>query len=160
MQSQETIRRWNIDQLRHTVNVLTYMVGTIPAVDLRTRRDGDDGWTALEVLGHLHDYDKLFIERATLTLEQDNPPLPNPDPNELAARHDYNGAEPAELLAGWTDARDELIALYEGATEAQFARVSQHPRRGPFTLQDQLFLTVWHDMNHIDQIAKIMLGGA
>ena len=29
--------------------------------------------------------------------------------------------------------------------------------RGPFTLTDQLMLIEWHDLNHIEQIAKILL---
>ncbi len=156
MQPLATIRDWQLDKLGKAISIIGYMVQTATESDLRTYRDGGDGWTALEVLGHLRDYEELFIERARLTLTEEFPVLPNPDPDELAAANQYNQQDVAAVCAAWTWSRREFVKLLKGVADEDWERMAQHPRRGDFTLNDQLLLTAWHDVNHIEQIAHIL----
>lgn len=157
MQSMDIIRQWQIMQLKFAINSITYIVRSISVEDARTYRDNGDGWTVLEVLGHLRDYEALFIERTELTLTQDQPDLPNPDPDAYARDHQYSAGDLEEFLDTWQRLRKALISRYETLTDDQWDLAGMHPKRGHFTLDDQLLLTVWHDMNHIDQMTKILL---
>jgi len=157
MQPMQTIRMWHIDQLKKAVPVLRYLLASISTESITRYRDGGDGWTVLQVLGHLRDYEAIFVERVRLTLEQDFPALPNPDPDELAAQNDYNAQYFQEVLDTWEASRVELVTLLETIEDdAIWERPGNHPRRGAFTLNDQLLLTVWHDMNHFEQITHII----
>ena len=156
MQPLATIRGWQLDKLNKDISTIGYLLQSASADDLRTYRDGGNGWTALEVIGHLRDYELIFIERARLTLTEAFPPLPNPNPDELAVSNQYNQQDAQAVYAAWAESRREFLKLLEGVADTDWERAGNHPRRGHFTLNDQLILTAWHDLNHIEQIAHIL----
>jgi hypothetical protein len=155
MQPMNTIRQWQIDQMKKAVNTIGRLVETCSHTEATTIRDGGDGWTVLEVMGHLRDFEAVFLERARLTATQEMPELPFPDPVSLAIENDYNGGDLHETYVSWAGIRNEHVAFLETLAESDWERPAKHPTRGAFTLTDQLLLTVWHDMNHIEQIAHI-----
>lgn len=159
MQPMATIRQWQTDQLRHALTTLECMIAGIPPGMINTARDGGEGWTILEVLGHLRDFEEVFIERLRITLAEDTPELSLPDPAALAIERGYNDEEPMAVLAAWQAHRQTYLALCLAMEEAQWERPARHPRRGIISVDDQVFLTVWHDMNHLEQIAHIRLAG-
>ena len=159
MQPMATIRKWHLDQLRNAVVVLEMLVNDLSAEAALSLRDGADGWTIPEVVGHLLDFEGVFIERARLTLTQDLPALPFPDHEALVKENDYANADLKTLVIQWAERRQQFIALLQTIGEdndTQWERPATHPTRGPFTLNDQLLLAVWHDMNHLQQIANML----
>lgn len=151
-----TIRQWQFDQLHKSVQVLGYIVAQTSPADAITYRDGGMGWTVLEVQGHLLDFEAILLQRAQMTVEQDAPDLPFPDPEQLVISGNYNERQLSEVYAAWAQQRQTLIAYYAARQETDWARAANHPRRGRLTLEDQLLLTVWHDLNHIEQITHIL----
>ena len=157
MQALSTLRGWHIQQLEHAIPIYTHVLGAISPTTASTVRDGGDGWTILQIMGHLRDFERIFIERAMLTLNADNPPLPFPDPDQMAASKNDNATTLQDVLGAWSAARLTLIDFYKAIDdEATWERPAAHPTRGAFTLHDQLFLTVWHDSNHLKQIANML----
>ena len=158
MQPMATIRKWQIEQLDKMMSTLQYLISTTTQEAAHTYRDGGDGWTVLEVMGHLREFEAVFLQRAQLTLNEDNPALPFPNPNELVTAKQHNNDDLQESYNTWAATRRELVALLEkaNADETAWERPAQHPTRGNFTLTDQLILTVWHDTNHLEQIAHIL----
>ncbi len=150
------IRGWQYSQLRRMLGIVENIFAGFEADEATTLRDGGDGWTAAEVAGHLRDFEALFHERAVLTVQHGNPPLPFPDPAQLAAERDYNSQPLAESIAAWKANREAHLAFLEGLEDAAFLRMAQHPKRGPLTLLDQLALTTWHDILHTEQVQKIL----
>lgn len=160
MQPLKTIRTWQLEQLAKAVKTIELIVANCSPEVARTARDGGDGWTVVEVMGHLRDFEAVFLERARLTLEQEMPDLPFPDPVKMVVDRAYNDDDLMESLETWAASRREFLALLGGVADEDWERPANHPTRGPFTLTDQLFLTVWHDLNHIEQMAKILQGKA
>lgn len=154
----ENVRTWQFQRMEMGLNTIDAIFSTSKPDDLTTFRDGGDGWTVLEVLCHLRDFEAVFMERASLTVEQDNPALPYPDPDELAKTNDYNTQKIADVFDAWKRIREAHLMFLRGRAEADWERPAQHPKRGNFTLHDQLFLTSLHDSLHIDQIMKILKG--
>ncbi len=154
----ETIRMWQFSKMEKAISSLDYLLKSAPPEMLNTVRDGGDGWTALEVMCHMRDFEAIFLERSRRTVEQDNPALPFPDPNTLVSSNNYIADDMRDVFDTWKKHRENhLVFLRELSTdEALWERPAQHPVRGRFTLHDQLFLTAWHDMNHIEQIAHIL----
>ena len=152
----DAIRGWQLKQLEKDISILRNIVHDVSDEALSSYRDGGTGWTSLEVMCHLRDFEELFIERAKMTVEEDYPALPFPDPDGLAEELNYNEDNPAIVLAHWIALRKEHIAYMSERAESDWERLSEHPTRGEFTLHDQLFLSVMHDTNHIEQIARIL----
>lgn len=152
----DAIRGWQLSQLEKGVSILRNIVHEVSDEALTGYRDSGTGWTVLEVMCHLRDFEELFLERARMTVEEDNPALPFPDPDGLAAQEKYNEDNPALVLAHWIALRKEHHAYLSDCAESDWERPSVHPTRGKFTLHDQLFLTVWHDTNHVEQIMRIL----
>ncbi|MEM9952997.1 MAG: DinB family protein [Chloroflexota bacterium] len=152
----DSIRGWQLSQMEKGISILKNVVDAVSHEALTTYRDGGVGWTTLEVLCHLRDFEEVFLIRAQMTIEQDYADLPFPDPDALASEYNYNDDNPTLVIAHWSALRKEHIAFLSERSESDWERVANHPTRGAFTLHDQLFLTVWHDTNHIEQISHII----
>ena len=150
------VRVLQVDQLRRAINVLGYVLKTTPTEDATTLRDGGDGWTIAEVMGHLRDFDLIFLERGKMTLSKVFPQLPLPDPDKLAVENAYNDQNVMDMYQEWVEAREDLVAFFESVREDDWERAARHPTRGHFTLNEQLILAVWHDTNHLNQIIHIL----
>jgi uncharacterized damage-inducible protein DinB len=148
---------WQIDQLEKAIDVLALLLAEVRAVDVIGLRDGGDGWTLNEVLGHMRDFESIFADRIRLTQMEERPTLPFPDPIELADENSYDAIPFSEAYETWAERRHKTVALFRKVEDWDTAAL--HPTRGEFTLADQLALTAWHDMNHFHQIAKIVSGG-
>lgn len=157
MQPMATIRGRMFDQLRKAIVTTELIVQSTSQEDAITYRDGGDGWTVVEVICHLRDFDKVFVERAQLTLNEEFPDLPFPSPDGLAMDLKYNEQDLKDAFKEWKAVREEYVTILEGvSSDEDWERVGNHPKRGCTTLNDQLFIATWHDVNHLAQISKIL----
>lgn len=157
MRPMTTIRRWHFEQLQYALKTAGYLLQTADPQALTTYRDHGEGWTAAEVIGHLLDCERLFLERAKLTMTQDCPELPFPDQDQEVIQGRYNERDPQATWAEWAQVREAYLT-YLGTIpdEEAWERAGRHPKFAPFSLNDQLFLICWHDMIHLEQITRIL----
>ena len=153
-------RNWQFDSMEKNLVIAGQIVTTITDLSVFDKRDGGDGWTISEVLGHLADIEAIFHDRAKLTVESDNPQLPFPNPNQLVIEHGFATQKAMDVFKQWQTNRVPFLEYLKALPEDEvtWERPAQHPTRGNFTLNDQLMLTTWHDTNHIHQIMKIING--
>lgn len=156
MRPMSTVRRWHFEQLRATLDILAYIVQLNSAQDMATYRDGGSGWTAAEVIGHLLDCERLFLERAHMTVTEDCPMLRwgGQDEDVIAGR--YNARDLREVLAELRAVREEYLTYLSTLPEEAWLREGGHPEYPPFSLNDQLFLDCWHEQIHLRQIIHIL----
>lgn len=157
MLAKSALRNWQLDLLSKNIDAIGHLVEFAPSESLTSYRDGGDGWTVTEVICHLRDYDAIFLERVKLTTSQDVPPLPNPNPDELAIERAYHQELPTAAYAAWRANREQYLEFVKSIeSDADWEREGNHPRRGLMTVTDQLTLMTWHDANHLEQITRIM----
>jgi len=157
MLAKSVLRNWQLDLLSKNLDSVHHIVESAAAESLTTYRDGGDGWTVTQVICHLRDYDAVFLERATLTMTQDKPPLPNPDPDEWAAERHYDQEMAVAAISAWRANRTKYLDYLKAIDDdAPWEREAKHPRRGLMSFGDQLMLTTWHDANHLEQITRIL----
>jgi hypothetical protein len=152
----EVIRARQFDQLRKNPTIVGYLMHTIPPEGLTLYRDGGEGWTFLEALCHLRDYETVFLERARLIVTQDYPDIPHPDPDQLAAERRYNEQDPESVYADWLERRKQFLAYLDGLKDEEWECAGRDARRGRYTVNDVLIAASWHDTNHIEQMARIL----
>ena len=64
MSAMPRYRRWQLWALEKNLLNMEHLISTITDPAVFDKRDGGDGWTISEVLGHLCDVDSYFLERA------------------------------------------------------------------------------------------------
>jgi uncharacterized damage-inducible protein DinB len=152
----ERLHGWHYNQFENNIKSVERIILMSDPHALTTYRDGGTGWTALEVLCHLRDFEQVFIERSRVTIEQERGALPFPNPDALAAEGRYNEQSPDAVLAEWKARRTAFLAYLRERSDADWERVALHPTRGDMTLFDQVSLSAMHDTLHMEQITRIL----
>jgi hypothetical protein len=120
--------------------------------------DGPDGWSVLEVVGHMNEYEEIFFNRAKLMMETERPNFPPYDQNALALDHNYQGQQLAEQLASYHNRRDAFVAFVKALPADAWQRTGIHPSYGEMNVIELVIKTTLHDVNHIEQILKALDG--
>ncbi len=142
--------------LRKTPVVLNALLKGVSQEQAEQMTDGPGGWNAVETMCHIRDFADVSLQRAQLILAEDEPLLPNLDPQEAARRRNYRRQTLAAEFDAYLDARKALVALLDGVTEAQWERCGTHSSYGSMSLLELLVFITWHDLNHIEQVARTL----
>lgn len=145
-----------IKNANKTAAILNSVLAGVDQAAATATRDGDDGWTTLEVLCHLRDYELIWQERVGLSVREENPQLPAFDVAGLVTRNDYIHQDFAEILAERNALRADSLALLATFDEATLQRTGIHPSRGVMTILAQAQQLTNHDVDHIEQIIRIL----
>ena len=114
-------------------------------------------WSTLEVLEHLvHVEAHGFRGRAARILAEDEPLLPNYDPDALMRAGSCTQPDLATALDEFERARTLSLHLLQQLQPGQFARAATHSTLGRVTLGDLLHEWPFHDLGHLRQIAEIV----
>ena len=154
-------RRWQLRSIDRNVRTLTRLITTIDDPEAYKKRDGGDGWTISEVLGHLCDFEVYFGARARhIGAGAEEPPQPSMGPDESVVAGGYAQQEAGPLLERWRGLRADNLAFFLSldVEDDQLWQGSAPFGSGPFSLNNQLVLTAMHDCDHMDQIVKIIEG--
>ena len=155
-------RRWQIMALeKHRLNI-EHVLSTIRDPAIFDRRDGGDGWTISEILGHLGDTDSYFLARARALAEGGDPPAGSGrSVDERVKDAGYAEQDAGDLLERWLNvaaAYQEFLSSLAEDDEELWERPGRSADGGGFTLNDQLILSAYHDLDHLHQIVKIIRG--
>ena len=138
---------------------IEYIVTSITDPAVFSKRDGGDGWTISEVLGHLGDVDTFFLNKARALAENnDPPPSSGRSQDEMVKEAGYAEQKAQDLLERWKGIRipyHEILSSLPDDEEV-WERPGRDADGGGFTLNDQLVLSAYHDLDHLHQIVKII----
>lgn len=149
-------RERQIGAMRLGCEILGHILRNVSVDDARGLRDGTDGWSILEIVCHLRDFDEIFHRRAIMMLKQDHPQLPAFDHEAMAIERAYQAESLAEAYGALQASRARFIAFFEALTPAQWARGGDHPERDSFSMTDALMQVNAHDLDHLEQITRVL----
>ncbi|MCC6566229.1 MAG: DinB family protein [Chloroflexi bacterium] len=152
----ERVRNRHLLMLERTLKTLSSVITAADSADLRAKRDGPDGWTPLDIVCHLRDLEPLFISRAQSVIDHDNPTFVTYNVNQLVIDNNYAAQDPAEALAELSASRARTLALFRAVQDDQWARTGIHPAYGLQTLLDVLMHIAHHDLDHIEQMTRVL----
>ncbi len=150
--------------LQQTMSLLTRTPATLNALlrDLpdawTMRNEGDNSWSAFEVVGHLIHGDRTdWMTRAKIILQLgESQPFPPFD--RLGHIRESEGKSLNQLLDEFALVRsDSLRQLRElNLQPKDLALHGQHPALGAVTLSQLLATWAIHDLTHLHQLSRIM----
>jgi hypothetical protein len=145
-----------ITALGATPVVLLRLVERRPASDPVWEHQVPGRFTPREHIAHMADWEEVFFERMRLTVEEDEPPVPNPDETALSIERKYSSSIPLEKVQLFAERRLKLIDFLKGREDNDWQRVGVHPKNGPMTLEAQAVHALGHDGYHLDFLARTL----
>ncbi len=152
-------RERQISMMRLTCEMLGHILQGVTDEGARTLRDGDEGWSIIEILCHLRDFDAIFYNRAIMMIEQDQPQLPGFDHEAMAIERSYQQENLQTAYQTLRASRQRFIQFFEALTPEQWERGGVHPERDSFTMTDAAMQVGMHDLDHLEQITRVLAPG-
>jgi hypothetical protein len=144
--------------LASTPTRLAALVSTIPEPRL-AHRPGPDKWSVREILAHLVDIELVVGYRVRLILQTDGVAIQSFDQDQWAAIGQYGTILASRSLERLRAQRDANVGLLRTLTTGQRARHGVHAERGPETVAHIEALWAGHDINHYQQVERILSEG-
>ncbi len=157
--SWQQVRERHIGAMQTSCDILEHILQDVTDAQARALRDGPDGWSIVEIVCHLRDFDEIFYSRAQMMQAQTQPQLPAYDHEAMAIERDYQAEDLAEALAALKASRARFIAFLAGLTPEQWERDGVHPERNSFTMTDAAMQVGLHDLDHLEQITRVLAQG-
>ena len=107
-------------------------------------------FTAQEQICHVRDIETLgYHVRIARTLQEPNPLLVSIDSEAMAVARNYAGADAAQALAEFRQARAVTLNMLSGLTAEQLGRRAEFEGYGPLTLKSLVHYLCSHDQQHL-----------
>ncbi len=152
----DQVRVRNISQMQKTCLILEHVLKNLSEDQAHDLNDGPEGWSIIEIVCHLRDFDEIFYNRAQMMLTQDHPQLPAYDHEAMAIEKNYQAEELAYVYYDLKASRERFVEFFENLTDEQWERTGVHPERDSFTMTDAVMQVGLHDLTHIEQITRIL----
>lgn len=140
---------------RETPHTLATLIDGVPAARLKASRVPNK-WSVTEILMHLAEDELTSSWRYRQMLEYDGPQLAGFDQDLWAKWSDYRSWEPNDALNMFRLLREANLKLFAQLTSEQWERHGIHSERGRITVRELCRHMAAHDINHIEQIRRIL----
>src|SRR5262249_55808620 len=155
----EKARYYVMQGLAGTPYVIDRLLGEAGPADFNRRPD-PDRFTIREVMGHLADWEGVWLERILKMHDEDHPFLPGYDEGQWAIDHDYSHMDVSEQQARFRRGREKLVSTLKALTPEQWERTASHGEWGHVTIEGLAALVIGHDGYHMRQIADWLSSSA
>lgn len=150
---------WLISSLKRTHLVLGMLLGGVTQEQAQQLKDGPDGWSILEIMCHLRDFQTIDMERVQRILNEEKPMLVVYDAaarEAMVAENDYAHQNLKAVFDEYVRTRERFIELISGLDEARLERTGHHPMYGEIDTTVPAFHAAMHDIDHTEQIARVL----
>jgi tRNA-binding protein len=141
--------------LQHTAGRIGALIATRTDAELRWT-PSPDRWSIAQILAHLADAEVVSAYRVRMILAASGTPIQAFDQNAWARELDSENRDAFASLALFKALRTSLLALLENADEQTLERFGMHAERGKETIRHLLRLYAGHDVNHLQQIERLL----
>jgi len=138
-----------------TAKNLERLIKGVPSRTLR-RRPAPDKWSVTEIVSHLADAEIVTAFRVRLILGAPGSPIAAYDQDSWATSGRYEQRDPRQSVEQFRAVRRANLALLKSLTADQWTLHGTHSERGRETIDQIVRLTAGHDLNHLQQIERIL----
>src|SRR5260370_18953049 len=138
-----------------TTKKLARLVKGVPTAKLR-KRPAPDKWSVAEILAHLADVEIVIGWRMRSILGAPGTPVQAYDQNAWVTSAHYDKRDPGKSIELRRVVREANLALLKSLTPDQWKHYGQHAERGQESIEHMVRMVAGHDLNHIQQIERIL----
>ena len=141
-----------------TAKKLGRLIKGVPTSKLR-RRPAADRWSVCEIVAHLDDAEIVTGFRLRMILGAPGTPIAAYDQDAWVTSGHYEKRDPHKSVEQFCVVREANLALLESLTPEQWKHYGMHSERGQETIEHIVRMTAGHDINHLQQIDRILAAG-
>jgi DinB family protein len=134
---------------------LDRLIKGVPAAKLR-KRPAPDKWSVAEILAHLADVEIVIGWRMRSILGAPGTPVQAYDQNAWVTTGHYDKRDPRKSIELHRVVREANLALLKSLSPDQWKHYGQHAERGQESIEHIVRMVAGHDVNHIQQIERIL----
>jgi hypothetical protein len=138
-----------------TAKKLERLIRGVPTSTLR-KRPAADKWSVGEIVAHLGDAELVIGFRMRLILGAPGTPIAAYDQDSWVTSGHYEKRDPHKSVEQFRVVREANLALLKSLTPEQWKHYGMHSERGQETIEHIVRMTAGHDMNHLQQIERIL----
>ncbi len=134
---------------------LERLIKSAPPAKLR-KRPAPDKWSIAEIMAHLADSEIVTSFRLRQILGTPGTPIPAYDQDAWAKACRYEKRDTRSSLETFRVLRETNLALLKSLSAQQWKHHGMHSERGAETIERLVTLIAGHDLNHTQQIERIL----
>ena len=134
---------------------LARLIKGIPTAKLR-KRPAPDKWSVAEILAHLADVEIVIGWRMRSILGAPGTPVQAYDQNAWVISGHYDKRDPGKSIELQRVVREANLALLKSLAPDQWKQFGQHAERGQESIEHIVRMVAGHDINHLNQIERIV----
>jgi DinB family protein len=138
-----------------TVKKLGLLIKGVPASKLR-KRPAADKWSVSEIVAHLSDAEIVMGYRMRFILGAPGTPITAYDQDSWVTSGHYEKRDLRKSVEQFRVVREANLALLKSLTPEQWKHCGMHSERGRETIEHIVRMTAGHDLNHLQQIERIL----
>jgi len=138
-----------------TAKKLERSIKGVPPSKLR-KRPAADKWSVSEIVAHLADAEIVIGFRIRLILGAPGTPVAAFDQDAWVTSLHYEKRDPRKSVEQFRVLRDANLALLKSLTPEQWKHYGMHSERGQETIEHIVRMIAGHDINHLQQIERIL----
>ena len=138
-----------------TAKKIERLVKGAPASRLR-KRPAPDKWSVVEIVAHLADTEIVVAWRVRSILGAPGTPIQAFDQDAWVAAGHYASRDPRKCLEQFRALREANLALLKSLPPEQWKHHGMHAERGEETIEHIVRLMAGHDLNHLEQIERML----
>jgi hypothetical protein len=141
-----------------TAKKLERLMKGVPTAKLR-KRPAPDKWSVGEILAHLAEAEIAGSFRMRLILGAPGTPVAAFDQDAWVISGHYAKRDPRKSLEQFRALREANLSLLKSLTPEQWKHYGIHAERGQETIEHTVRMFAGHDINHLQQIERILGNG-
>src|ERR1700730_6393334 len=138
-----------------TAKKLGRLIKGVPPSKLR-KRPAPDKWSVGEILAHLADAEIVGGFRMRLILGAPGTPVAAFDQDSWVISGHYEKRDPRKSVEQFRVVREANLSLLKSLKPEQWKHYGLHSERGQETIEHIVRMFAGHDLNHLQQIERIL----
>ena len=138
-----------------TAKKLDRLIKGVSTARLR-KRPAPEKWSVSEIIAHLADAEIVIGYRIRLILGSPGVAIIGYDQDSWAASGHYDKRDARKSVEQFRVLREANLALLKSLTPEQWQHYGMHSERGQESIEKTARMCAGHDINHLQQIEKIL----
>jgi hypothetical protein len=147
-------KQWLLKALRETAHAMESLLWQLDEEALE-RRPADDEWSCIELVAHMREMERRYIERLERMVRDDCPRIDAFDADSIAAADAPDAEDPFEIADDFGALRRQSVYLLWSLDDGDWTRRGEHPYLGMLTITQVAREMNEHDLAHLWQMRRL-----